>query len=152
LVVAQEKVHLDVSLLLQGSVERWLQHVTGGRYREVRVDPERLEVRVRTNGGELRDATYLSHGTAEQIYLLLRVGLAQHLTRHDETCPLLLDDVLVQCDSTRKRAVLEVLKKISTERQVILFSQEAEVLAWGQQHLTEDEHAIIELDPNEIAA
>jgi len=152
LVVAQEKVHLDVALLLQGSVERLLQHVTGGRYREVRVDPEKLEVRVRTNGGELRDATYLSHGTAEQIYLLLRVGLAQHLTRHGETCPLLLDDVLVQCDSIRKRAVLEVIKEISTERQVILFSQEDEVLAWGQQHLTEDQHSVGKLDPNTLAA
>ncbi|MDQ3218209.1 MAG: hypothetical protein M3Q18_10230, partial [Actinomycetota bacterium] len=152
LVAAQERVHLDIAPLLQRSVERWLQDVTGGRYREVRVDPERLEVRVRTKNGELRDATCLSHGTAEQVCLLLRVGLAEHLTRRGETCPLLLDDVLVQCDSTRKRAVLEVLKKISTERQVILFSQEAEVLAWGQQHLTEDEHAIIELDPNAIVA
>ncbi len=150
LVVAQGKVHLDVALLLQGSVERWLQHVTGGRYREVRVDPEKLEVRVRTNGGELRDATYLSHGTAEQIYLLLRVGLAQHLTRRGETCPLLLDDVLVQCDSIRKRAVLELLKEISTERQVILFSQEAEVLAWGRQHLSDDQHLVGTLDPNAI--
>ena len=48
--------------------------------------------------------------------------------------------------------MLEVLKEISTERQVILFSQEDEVLAWGQQHLTEDQHSISELDPNEIAA
>ena len=148
---AQERVHLDIAPHLQGSVERWLEDVTEGRYREVRVDPEKLEVKVRTNNGEFRDATYLSHGTAEQIYLLLRVGLAEHLTRRGEACPLLLDDVLVQCDSTRKRAVVEVLKEISTERQVILFSQEDEVLAWGQQHLTEDQHSIRELDPNEIA-
>ena len=149
LVEAQERVHNDIAPLLQSSVERWLEDVTEGRYREVRVDPEKLEVKVRTNNGEFRDATYLSHGTAEQIYLLLRVGLAEHLTRR-EACPLLLDDVLVQCDSTRKRAVLKVLKEISTERQVILFSQEDEVLAWGQQHLTESQHSIRELDPNEI--
>lgn len=148
---AQERVHLDIAPHLQGSVERWLEDVTEGRYREVRVDPEKLEVKVRTNNGEFRDATYLSHGTAEQIYLLLRVGLAERLTRRGEACPLLLDDVLVQCDSTRKRAVLEVLKEISTERQVNLFSQEDEVLAWGQQHLTESQHSIRELDPNEIA-
>ena len=117
------------------------------------MDPEKLEVRVRTNNGsELRDATYLSHGTAEQIYLLLRVGLAEHLTRQGETYPLLLDDVLVQCDSIRKRALLEVLKEISTERQVMLFSQEDEVLAWGQQHLTEDQHLVGKLDPNALPA
>lgn len=152
LVEAQERVHHDVAPLLQSSVERWLQHVTGGRYREVRVDPETLEVRVRTNSGDFRDATSLSHGTAEQIYLLLRAGLAEHLTHPDETCPLLLDDVLVQSDSTRKLAVLEALKEISAERQVILFSQEDEVLAWGQQHLTEDHHSITELDPAGIVA
>src|SRR5680860_943612 len=61
---AQERVHLDIAPHLQGSVERWLEDVTEGRYREVRVDPEKLEVKVRTNNGEFRDATYLSHGVA----------------------------------------------------------------------------------------
>ena len=35
-----------------------------------------LSVQVRAPGGRLRDAGGLSHGTTEQVYLLLRVALA----------------------------------------------------------------------------
>jgi len=43
--------------------------------------------------------------------------------------------VTVHCDRERKRAVLETLHQISQERQVILFSQEEDVLAWAEVYL-----------------
>lgn len=148
---AQEKVHRDIAPKLRTSVERWLSDVTAGRYEEAIVDPESLSVQVRGGGSSWRNATLLSHGTAEQIYLLLRVGLAEHLTRQGEICPLLLDDVLVQSDTSRKKPILEALLTISGDRQVILFTQEEEVLAWGEERLREPRDQVVHLDPSLIA-
>jgi exonuclease SbcC len=144
---AQSRVHRTIAPRLAETVGRWLPEVTKGRYREVRVDPEALHVRVRGEGGRWRDAALLSHGTAEQIYLLLRVALAQHLVKNNEVCPLVLDDVTVQCDAERKEAVLTVLHALSRERQVILFTQEAEVLAWADGNLCLSRDRVQRLDP-----
>jgi uncharacterized protein YhaN len=131
---AQQSVHQSVAPVLAGAVQRRLPAMTAHRYREVRVDPENLDVQVLAPDGHWRHAALLSHGTAEQIYLLLRVALAEYLTRPGEVCPLILDDVTVHCDRERKGAVLATLHQVSKERQVILFSQEEEVLAWARAH------------------
>ena len=52
--------------------------------------------------------------------------------RADERAPLVLDDVTVQSDRQRKEAILELLRDVSKERQVILFTQELEVVSWGR--------------------
>ena len=144
---AEERVHRDVTQVLVDTIRPWLPSVTANRYTELVVDPDSLSVKVRGAGnGELREAMLLSHGTAEQIYLLLRLALAKHLTKPGETCPLILDDVTVQCDSIRKPAVLQLLHAISRERQVILFSQEDAVLAWGEANLTEPQDRLVRLD------
>jgi len=132
---AQQSVHQSVAPVLAAALRRRLPAITSGRYSDVRVDPENLDVQVLAPDGHWRHAALLSHGTAEQIYLLLRVALAQYLTKPGEVCPLILDDVTVHCDRERKRAVLETLHQISQERQVILFSQEEDVLAWAEVYL-----------------
>lgn len=149
---AQERIHRDIAPVLAASVQRWLPKVTAGRYREVRVDPETLKVTVCGPDGRWRDAGLLSRGTAEQVYLLLRVALAEHLTRKGEVCPLVLDDVTVQCDGERTEAVLRALHAISRERQVIVFTQEKQVLAWAEANLQAERDAVARLDrPQPIA-
>ena len=144
---AQEEVHRTVAPQLSEVIREWLPKITGGRYEDARVDPENLVIKVKEKSGEWRAATQLSHGTAEQIYLLLRVALVKYLTQPKETCPLILDDVTVQSDSTRTRAILDTLLALSRERQVILFSQEDEVVEWAEENLREPDHGIIRLDP-----
>jgi|CXWL01.1.fsa_nt_gi hypothetical protein len=144
---AQEDVHRDLAPVLKATLREWLPGVTSGRYVDAVVDPATLAVRVQAVGRPMREARLLSHGTAEQIYLLLRMAMATHLTLPGEVCPLLLDDVTVECDSVRRRAVLGVLHTMSRDRQVVLFSQEAEVLAWAREHLGSPQDGITELDP-----
>ena len=148
---AEGEVHRDIAPHLVKALTPWIKSVTGGRYSSVKVDPQDLKVRVSGDGGELRDATLLSHGTTEQVYSLLRVAMADLLTKESgESCPLLLDDVTVHCDPERQTAILDLLLAISAERQVILFSQEPETLAWAQQH--PQEVHLVELDPGSIPA
>ena len=119
--------------------------VTGGRYTDCRVDPESLQVEVREAGGTWRSAALLSHGTAEQIYLLLRLALARHLVTDGEVCPLILDDAAAACDAERKRALLETLHAVSAGTQVILFTHEEDVQAWARQRLSAPRDALTEL-------
>ena len=84
---AQDRVNHEIAPVLNDLVGRRLNQITGGRYSEVRVDPEDLNVRVRLPDGTFQLAYLLSHGTAEQVYLLLRVAMAERLTRPGEVCP-----------------------------------------------------------------
>ena len=150
---AQDEVHRDIAPHLVKALTPWIKEVTGGRYSSVTVDPQDLMVRVSGDRSGFRDATLLSHGTTEQIYLLLRVAMADLLTKESgESCPLLLDDVTVHCDPTRQSAILNLLHAISRERQIILFSQEPETLTWAQQCLQETVDRLVELDPSGIPA
>jgi DNA repair protein SbcC/Rad50 len=143
---AQERVHRDIAPVLQAKVRDRLERVTGGRYSDVIVDPDDLEVQVRQADGHWRPANRLSHGTAEQVYLLLRIAIAEILTNDGTNCPLLLDDATVQSDPVRTRAILDVLHEASADHQIILFSQEAVVSDWAEEELT-DRDKLITLEP-----
>lgn len=151
LAAAAERAHTAIAPLLAGSVQRWLGHVTGGRYTEVSVNADDLRVRVRGPGGWWRDAEALSYGTAEQVYLLLRVALAEHLARNGESCPLLLDEVTVHADADRTRRLLEVLHQVSRERQVVIFTQQELVRDWARDNLDGERDALRELSPVPVA-
>jgi uncharacterized protein YhaN len=95
----------------------------------------------------------LSRGTAEQIYLLLRLAMADYLTKASgDTCPLILDDVSTQFDSVRTIALLELLHNFSKQRQVILFTQQSEVREWAKKHLGGEADRLHELDASTINA
>ena len=142
---AQERVMRDIAPILTQTVLEWLPGVTEGRYTGCRIDPENLLVQVRTPGGRWRSAELLSHGTAEQVYLLLRFALSRHLTREGETCPLILDDVVGASDAVRKQAVLQTLAVLARSTQVILFTHEDDVRDWARENLTGSDARLIEL-------
>ncbi len=143
---AQDQVHRTIAPRLAAAVQRDLAVVTSGRYTEAVVDPGTLAVEVRGPGGRLRDADRLSVGTAEQVYLLLRVALAEQLVRRGESCPLLLDDVTVHADRNRTEQILRLLLGVAQRHQVVLFTQQEQVRDWARAELDSDGHAIRELD------
>ena len=139
---AQTRVHRDIAPVLAATVKQWLSAVTAGRYTDVTVNPTTLQVEVCGPSRRWRKADRLSYGTAEQVYLLLRIALADHLTRNHGTCPLILDDVTVHADAARTRDILDLLLKVAQERQVIFFTQEEQVTTWAREHLATPDHAI----------
>jgi recombinational DNA repair ATPase RecF len=143
---AERRVHRDLAPILTESVQRHLSAITGGAYLEVGMNPRDLSVDVReARTGQWRDARLLSEGTREQIYLLLRVAMAEHLVTTDERAPLLLDEVTAQSDPERKRRILDVLHALSADRQVILFSHDAEVVDWASTALSEPRDRLVRL-------
>jgi exonuclease SbcC len=143
---AEEDAYRTLAPSLGSTLSTWLPDITHGRYREGLVDLESLEVKVRDASGELRPADVLSHGTSEQVYLLLRVALVEHLTEGYDTCPLFFDEPTVHCDASRTARLLDLLHRLSADRQVVLFSQEEDVRAWGREMLDSGRDALVELE------
>lgn len=142
---AKERANASIAPALADRMRPWLPRVTNGRYRDVTVDPGDLTIHVTETTGQVRQADRLSLGTTEQIYLLLRVTLSQVLSGGTETAPLIFDDVTTQSDTTRTVAVMELLHELSAEHQVILFSQEDEVVEWAQRNIDPARDKIIPL-------
>ena len=142
---ARDEAHASIAPALQDRIRPWLPRVTNGRYLDVAVKPEDLTMQVTEFGGQKRPADRLSHGTTEQMYLLLRVALSEVLSGAAETAPLILDDVTTQSDSARTVGVMELLHELSTEHQVILFTQEDAVVEWAMEHCDPERDRLIPL-------
>lgn len=142
---AEDRVHRDLAPVLASTLRTWLPQVTGARYLDANVDPSTLSVTVCGADREWRNADHLSRGTQEQIYLLLRLALLEHLTRRGESGPVLCDEVTVHADGSRTEAVLTLLHRLSKSHQVLVFTQETAVRDWARRALTPDRDRLLEL-------
>ena len=144
--LAKERAHANIAPALEAKVRPLLPRITQGRYLDVMVDPSDLTVKVTEASGAVREAQLLSQGTMEQIFLLLRVALAQILASGHETAPLILDDVTVQSDQERTIAIMEMLRELSADCQVVVFTQEQEVIDWANANLRDDRDRVVALE------
>ncbi len=111
---------------LEQEVRQMLATMTGGRYRQVRIDNEEFQPIVFSpQKGEEAEDDDLSCATAEQVYLAARLGLIQILWP-DEGPPLLLDDPLVNFDDQRRQAAAMLLGELAKDRQILLFTHSEE--------------------------
>ena len=69
-----------------------------------------------------REAEYLSAGTLDLMYLAVRLAVCELALPEGERCPLIIDDALVNLDEKRMEQAMALLRDISKDRQVILFS------------------------------
>ena len=67
-----------------------------------------------------RSALFLSRGTADQLYLSVRLEVCGLCL--PERPPILLDDALAAFDDRRMALALELLKELAREQQVLLFT------------------------------
>lgn len=97
-----------------------LAALTGEKYSSLLLSPD-LQLSVRESGGAVsRPAAAMSCGTADQMYLALRLAMSHQLLPGD--VPLILDDALVNFDDGRAKAAIGLLKQEAQTRQVILFT------------------------------
>lgn len=93
--------------------------LTGGRYHSLSMGED---FSLQAGAGEestLRDSLWRSDGTMDQLYLALRLAVAEELTPE---APLVLDDALVRFDDTRMTAAVKILKELGERKQVLLFT------------------------------
>ncbi len=93
--------------------------LTGNRYQRIMLS-EDLSLNACAEGEDtLLPAQWRSDGTVDQLYLALRLAVAEELT---PDAPLVLDDALVRFDDQRLSTALEILKEAAEHKQVILFT------------------------------
>jgi uncharacterized protein YhaN len=104
--------------------QRWLTLITDGRYTRILRDEENQAIQVMNALKQNLTLEELSRGTAEQLYLSVRLGLVQEFSKQRERLPLIFDDILVNFDPKRSRRVAECLRDLACEhrQQILLFT------------------------------
>lgn len=119
---ADQEIQSRFSPALSGLAAKYMNEMTGGRYEDVLVGQD-FSARTRVQGDTVaRDAEFLSAGTADLMYLAVRLAVCELALPDGEPCPLILDDALVNLDETREAQAMSLLKRIALKRQVILFT------------------------------
>ena len=74
----------------------------------------------------------LSEGTADQLYLAMRLASLEVYLESHEPIPLVVDDILIQFDDHRATKALEMLADLSRRTQVVLFTHHEHVCRLAQ--------------------
>lgn len=116
---AQTELRRRFSPRISQRSQQLMQQLTDGRYQRL-ILGENFSLRAAAGEEEtLHDALWRSDGTVDQLYLALRLAVAEELAPQ---APLILDDALVRFDDRRAEAALKILKQMAQDKQVILFT------------------------------
>lgn len=129
---ANEQLRARFSPAVNRTAGEILSELTGGRYSGVTLARDFSAQAMEK--GEVLPRTWLalSTGTAEQLYLAVRLAVCR-LTLPG--APILLDDALAAFDDERMALALEYLKKMGEERQILLFSCHRRETEWAEINL-----------------
>ena len=98
---------------------QFLSRLTNGVYDRIAIDEDLTVLAARDRETGLRSAAWRSEGTADQMYLALRLAVWEVLAPQS---PLILDDALIRFDQARMERALDLLKELGKTRQILLFS------------------------------
>ena len=117
-----------------------MERLTGGRYDRVTITREFEAMAEERDGMLPRRVLSLSRGTADQLYLAVRLAVCELALPDANAAPLVLDDALANFDDGRMKLALDVLRSLGRERQILLFtchSREGNYLseAYDVQHI-----------------
>ena len=104
---------------ISGRAQELFNKLTGGRYDRLQLTQDFCLEAGAVGENTLSDSRFRSDGTVDQLYLALRLAVAEALTPN---APLVLDDALVRFDDTRLARAMEILKDSAKEKQVIVFT------------------------------
>lgn len=146
--VATRAIHRDLAPRLASSVAERLALMTDGRYSAVNVDTAHFEVALLGHDRpDLVPLDLLSHGTRDQVSLLLRLALAEVLSGGGEPVPLLLDEPLLSADPHRRALALQFLWNLSATNQVILSTSDPTVVSSLEEVCPGDTVRVLSLAP-----
>lgn len=122
---------------INAQVSELVSKITNGAYTDVKLD-EQLKIKVRRQGQYI-GAEHLSTGTLEQIYLAVRLAVADEISTSG--MPVILDDIFGPYDDARLEAVLNCLAEYKGTEQILLFTA-SDRLADILDHTTAEYHYV----------
>lgn len=102
--------------------------LTLGRYSDLRIDHDSTTPRLLgiADGGAMAiDVDSMSEGTADQLFLALRLAAAEQSVAAGSRLPFLADDLFINFDDDRARAGFEVLAELAGSMQILFFTHHA---------------------------
>ncbi|MEA4933901.1 MAG: hypothetical protein VB071_10070, partial [Lawsonibacter sp.] len=99
---------------------QYMARLTGEEYSSVSLTRELEGAATRPGDVLPRSVLYLSRGTADQLYLAVRLAVCMLCL--PERPPILLDDALAAFDDRRLRLALELLQELAEGQQILLFT------------------------------
>ncbi len=143
---AMVQVYRDFAPAVNTFLSEGIEYVTEGRYSRAHVDPSSLRVSLLVpETGQVITDPPVSHGTRTMVYVLMRIGLAQHMSAIGEAVPLVLDDPFVDLDARRLPRMMRFLLELSERMQVLFFTKEASITRWFDENATDSRHRLHEL-------
>ncbi|MDD6420561.1 MAG: AAA family ATPase [Lactobacillus delbrueckii] len=104
--------------------QEYLEILTGGRYREILL-PAKLSkktpLKVVRKDKKKIPLAYLSRGTQEQLYFALKLAFVMQI-KDKIDLPVLIDDSFVNFDGPRTGYIVDMLKKMSEDKQILVFT------------------------------
>lgn len=94
----------------------------------------------------------MSDGTADQLYLALRLASLDHYLQTRPPLPFIVDDILVKFDDDRAVAALKALAALSQSTQVIMFTHHEHIVRLAKDTLDDDVLFTHQLDSRRMAA
>ena len=119
---ADTEMQLRFSPELSRLASEYMSEMTGGRWSGVTLNRDFTAAAKAEDGAVAHEAEYLSSGTLDLMYLAVRLAVCELALPEGESCPLVIDDVLVNMDAERTAEAMKLLRKIALKRQVILFT------------------------------
>jgi hypothetical protein len=140
---AMVQVYRDFAPAVNTFLSDGIEYVTEGRYCRAHVDPATLRVSLLVpETGQVITDPPVSHGTRTMVYVLMRVGLAQHMSAIGEPVPLVLDDPFVDVDARRLPRMMRYLLALSERMQVLFFTKEEAIVRWFEENAPGSEHTL----------
>ncbi len=122
---------------------RLFSQLTLGSFQGLKVDyddhDQSVLQAVRPGGQETVGITGLSEGSADQLYLALRLASLETYLESHEPIPLVVDDILIQFDDNRATAALQALAELACRTQIVVFSHHEHVCRLAQACIDPDQ-------------
>ncbi len=121
--------------------------ITGGRYHRLATEEENGQpvLRAERQEGGWIGVAAMSEGSADQLYLALRLAALELRRDSHPFLPLVLDDVLITSDDRRAGHILQALSRFAQGGQVLLFTHHAHLIEVARSALGEEGFALHEL-------
>ncbi len=117
---AHDEIKNNFAPRLNKKASEFLSVLTEGKYSDIRAN-DSFGINLKSTGGEIVEAGYMSRGTYDVLYIALRFAAMSVLT-DGKIPPVILDDAFSQLDDSRLLAATEMINKNPEFSQVLLFT------------------------------
>ena len=125
---AYEKMKNNISPIFVKKLSQNISEITNGKYNNLFLNDEKGLI-VELDNGNYVPAERLSIGTIDQLYLSLRLGMLDEISK--EKIPIILDEAFAYFDKNRLKNILNFLHNKYSDRQIIILTctlREKEIL------------------------